>query len=1347
MRTIFVTLSFVVTVACAEPPTSKLTAEQVALLKEAAEQINIAERFLAERKYADATKPAAKGVDITLKARGLEHPSSLDVLTWGASVKEMNRDFMGAAVDWKTVVSLRVKLLGSDHWMTFDAKHRLKLAEQAKVFPEEQQKKLVVAITAESQAKTLWAIKPSGALEFANEAMTGYGETLGEQTVEVARVRHLIGRIVLGKNDGKGAKEANDTVLAIRQKLLPENHPDIGSSIHNLGLAQFNLGAKQDAVISYQEAIRIWKTSLGVSDIQVALGLSNLGNAQYELREYVPAKASYTEALAIRRKALKENDPDIANCLHNLANVQREHREYEAAKASYMEALSIYRKALPENDPNIANSLHDLGVVQAALKEYEAAKASLTEALSIYRKALPENDPYIANSLHNLGVVQVDLREYKAAKANLTEALAIRRKTLKKNDPNIANSLFGLGGVQKHLREHEAAKASFIEALAIRRKVLPENDPQIADCLHNLGVVQVDLREYEAAKANFTESLAIRRKALPENDPAIVHSLNNLGAMQAMLREYELAKACFTEALAIRRKALKVNDPQIADCLHNLGVVQRELREYEAAKANLTEALAICRKALPENDPDIANSLNSLGGVQRDLREYEAAKASFTEALAIRRKALPENDPNIANSLNSLGVVQEALQEHKAAKASLTEALAIYRKAVPKNDTDIAKSLMNLGVAQGSLLEYEAAKASFTEALAIQRRGLPKDHPDLAGSLLFLSLHGLVTRGLENDNRGMLLEAMTIKRLECIRLAAIQAEGEQLRTAAQGRDTQSLSLSETCDRPVATADNYHCLAAWKGGVTALQRWAQEARDTKDKTTADLLNQLVVLDRQMLSTALPDFTVNKSPVLAIDFQKKHWELSERRKELERQLAAQSKAYRAYQEKAKLGGNDVRAALASQPVANVLIDFREYTHYGPGPKAPADPIIEPRFMAFVVHPGKDGLVAQISLGKAEVINQWVERWRASYGVGKLPDRGQPDPGVELRKLVWEPLVKHLPKDVKTVLISPDGSLTRIPFASLPGSTQGSFLLEKYTFVTMPVPILIPDLIAPKKPNEERSLLAMGGIDYGKTIEQGGFPPLAKTGLEVDALKERFTKRFPTGTPHVVKAGQATKAEFVAQAANATHLHLATHAYFADESVKSATDARDLTLVDLLNFDRRVTGTNPDLLSGVVFAGVNNVRAAGLLTAKEVSQLNLPKAELVVLSACKTGLGKVAGGEGVLGLQRAFHVAGAKRVLSTLWSADDDATQKLMEQFYDNLWIEKLPAAEALREAQRWMIKNYQPTEEGWMKLNGVLRGPPGLGAGKPIPVGPVPVAERTGQLPPYFWAGFVLSGDWR
>jgi CHAT domain-containing protein len=137
-----------------------------------------------------------------------------------------------------------------------------------------------------------------------------------------------------------------------------------------------------------------------------------------------------------------------------------------------------------------------------------------------------------------------------------------------------------------------------------------------------------------------------------------------------------------------------------------------------------------------------------------------------------------------------------------------------------------------------------------------------------------------------------------------------------------------------------------------------------------------------------------------------------------------------------------------------------------------------------------------------------------------------------------------------------------------------------------------------------------------------------------------------------------------------------------------------------------------------------------------------LDLRGTDLVVLSACETSIGKAASGEGMLGLQRAFQVAGARSLISSLWNVDDKATQVLMVEFYKNLWERKLGKPEALRQAQLKMLRQYDPHAR-------TLRGPGQAKSVDPASLA-VPLTQKQAArepVSPYFWSAFVLSGDWR
>ena len=215
------------------------------------------------------------------------------------------------------------------------------------------------------------------------------------------------------------------------------------------------------------------------------------------------------------------------------------------------------------------------------------------------------------------------------------------------------------------------------------------------------------------------------------------------------------------------------------------------------------------------------------------------------------------------------------------------------------------------------------------------------------------------------------------------------------------------------------------------------------------------------------------------------------------------------------------------------------------------------------------------------------------------------------------------------------------------------------------------------------------------------------------------------------------------------------MATHGFFAPETVRSALDRRDDEQRPgglLLGKADEVRGFHPGLLSGIALAGANlgaraetNALSAsdtdhddGILTALEVEGLDLANVELVVLSACETGLGKTAGGEGVLGLQRAFQIAGARNVVASLWKVDDQTTAALMRLFYHTLWFEKKNPARALREAQLAILRNPDQVE-----TLATTRGANFEKVVQLVDGGQRTPARKTAS--PRLWAAFVLSGS--
>ena len=220
----------------------------------------------------------------------------------------------------------------------------------------------------------------------------------------------------------------------------------------------------------------------------------------------------------------------------------------------------------------------------------------------------------------------------------------------------------------------------------------------------------------------------------------------------------------------------------------------------------------------------------------------------------------------------------------------------------------------------------------------------------------------------------------------------------------------------------------------------------------------------------------------------------------------------------------------------------------------------------------------------------------------------------------------------------------------------------------------------------------------------------------------VQTQFKRRYPSGHLQVLEQAAATEAAFRHDAPQNRWLFLATHGFFAAPNVCATLAVQD----ELVGLDSTHGANHSGALCGLALAGANQTHHAdgddGILTAYEVSALDLHKVELVVLSGCETGLGENTPGEGAMSLQRAFQVAGAHTTVASLWSVPDEKTKELMQEFFHNLWDRNMSKLEALCAAQLSVFHSANGTTADT-------------------------TIEQPKPLPPYYWAAFVLSGDWR
>ena len=433
----------------------------------------------------------------------------------------------------------------------------------------------------------------------------------------------------------------------------------------------------------------------------------------------------------------------------------------------------------------------------------------------------------------------------------------------------------------------------------------------------------------------------------------------------------------------------------------------------------------------------------------------------------------------------------------------------------------------------------------------------------------------------------------------------------------------------------------------------------------------------------------------------------------------------------------------------PDRAIFIDLYRYWDWNPKTRQWDDV----HYAAFVLRRGRS--VRRVELGEGASIEKDLKEWVRDIGKGFASDAAG-----RLRKSVWEPITKALGDDVDTVYICPDGDLAAMPWSALPGQKAGRVLLEDYAFATVPSGLFLLEQLTRPTPAERDPgvLLAVGGVHYdrdGTPADKAGkpWPFLTATDKERAAVAAQAGKLFHASEIIDRTGTDADVAHLLKDMPKARSAHLATHGFFA---AKDTQEREHLFRPDDFAFgitplggrlDRRgAAARNPLTQSALVLAGANQPTDAdtGLLTGEAIAGLDLDKMDLAVLSACQTGLGEQYNGEGVFGLQRAFHIAGAKNVVASLWSVDDDATAALMNLFYYHLWEKNEPPLEALHHAQLELYRNPRA-------LSGLAKGRGAADWDDAVKVVTKPTSDPKAapQHPAAVrdWAAFVLSGAGR
>ncbi|MBE9089862.1 tetratricopeptide repeat protein [Microcystis aeruginosa LEGE 11464] len=424
-----------------------------------------------------------------------------------------------------------------------------------------------------------------------------------ENDITLAEAERLTQQVIQLYQQGKynEAIPLAEQALAIRKKVLGDNHPNTARSLNNLAGLYESQGRYSEAEPLYKQALAIKKQQLGDNHPSTATSLNNLAALYRVQGRYSEAEPLYQQALAIRRKQLGDNHPNTARSLNNLASLYQNQGRYSEAEPLYKQALAIFKQQLGDNHPSTATSLNNLAELYRVQGRYSEAEPLYQQALAIRRKQLGDNHPLTATSLNNLAALYESQGRYSEAEPIYKQALAIFKQQLGDNHPSTASSLNNLAGLYESQGRYSEAEPLYKQALAIRKQRLGDNHPSTAVSLGNLAGLYQSQGRYSEAEPLYHRSLAIFKKQLGDNHPDTAVSLNNLALLYYSQGRYSKAEPLYHRSLAIRKQQLGDNHPATATSLNNLAGLYQSQDDIPQAINYLSQGLAVEEYNLSEN--------------------------------------------------------------------------------------------------------------------------------------------------------------------------------------------------------------------------------------------------------------------------------------------------------------------------------------------------------------------------------------------------------------------------------------------------------------------------------------------------------------------------------------------------------------------------------------------------------------------------------------------------------------------------------------------------------------------------------------------------------------------------
>ena len=1058
------------------------------------------------------------------------------------------------------------------------------------------------------------------------------------------------------------------------------NNGDFNCAISELSLVEnWALVVNDSAKIDISKAIEFTKTidTTKVRDIfldslslYVAMECDTRGMEWADKSIYDSAIVYYELSAEFYKSIFGELHSKYATALFNLARWHDYSGDYDAkAEQYYVQAVNIRKQCLGNYHPDYLEALFCLGEYYYHETNPECSIRSLqcfAEVLKVCEDSLGMTYPSYIPAIAKLGKIYEKMENYNMAEKYYIKAEEVALQVYGDNHIKYADYVRTLGYFYNHIRQYSKAEPQLLKVASIRRNIYGERHEYYASSLGDLGTLYAHMENYANAERYLLEALHIRREELCEQSSrydtlCYAGSLDQVGDLYVTFGDYSKAERCYLDALQIYKK--KHSNYDYAKSMDNLGYIYRTRKDYDKAERCFLEALRINRKIFGSNNQNYAVILEHLGSLYRIKGDYAKAEQYYLEASQIIKRKHGAQHPLYASVLNLLGILYFDLNEYLKAEQYYLEALNVRKMALGEQDPISNVYMSNLGLLYYRVGAYEQAEQCFYQTALKKKSKFIK-------SLDFMSeqQRKLYWKTMQSSFGITYPRFSYVYSLQKPSISAFAYDNELF--------TKGLLLnsSESVKRSIMES----------GDVTLIGKW----------------DKLIIKKNQIAALQETSSSLDSIKLLQEDVE-----------QLEKQVIASSAAFRQSGAQWEITWDSVRNHLEDNQVA---IEY------------------------MVASINKDStmycaLLVRDNSEYPEMIPLFEEKEALSLintttGANTDITYSYDDNGKILSDLVWSKVLPRIQQG-ETIYFAPSGLLHQVAIEALPYDSVRT-LGDVYNLVRLSS---TREIVLNKQTNSHTDATLYGGIQYSVDAEEllaeseqyAASNLLASRGIENDTLNRGGVRYLP-GTKkeveqvnemlnesnlhtHLYTSTSANEESFKALSGKHQNiLHIATHGFYWADSTAQKKDFFSQHM-KYMGEDLPIQKTiDPLNRCGLLMAGANIALSGhsadlpegvqdGILTAKEISLLDLRDANLVVLSACETGKGEITG-EGVFGLQRAFKQAGAQTIIMSLWPVNDAATQLLMTGFYRNWITNNQSKREAFRNAQNTVRSQY-PAPSYW------------------------------------------------